>query len=392
MRALRFTGSNLESESTPPEKPVSLRQLQSRLHDGELVIEYALGPSKSVAFAVSHQESISYTLEGRQKIESAVAAHLRAIKEKRDGRAEAVTLYRLLLEPVALLRQNSRLIVVPDGKLNMAALGASIDPNGRFAIETHVISYSPSATAFYLLSEPRPEPKRVEMLGVGGAYTAPPSADLLPSVRVGGLFSPMAPPRFSPLRRSSAEVTDVAASGAWDAKVLEGENATEEMLKRLPLANYDVLHFAVHAAIDRDFPDRSGLVLTSHKGDQDDDVLQAREILALKLNADLVTLSACDGAAGTSEGIAGTNNLVEAFLMAGARSVVASTWEADDAFTAALMRRFYGNLRPGHDKAEAFTMAERELLKLYGSNAAPQYWAGFRLVGDTHGKISGELN
>ena len=58
--------------------------------------------------------------------------------------AEARTLYRLLLEPVALLRQNSRLIIVPDGKLNMAALGASIDPNGRFAIETHVISYSPS--------------------------------------------------------------------------------------------------------------------------------------------------------------------------------------------------------------------------------------------------------
>jgi len=367
--------------------------VQSRLRDGELLVEYALGPSKSFAFAVSHQESISYALEGRQKIESAVAAHLRAIREKRDGRAEARTLYRLLLEPVALLRQNSRLIIVPDGKLNMAALGASMDSNGRFAVETHVISYAPSATAFYLLSEPRPSPKRIEMLGVGGAfYTAPPSADLLPSVRLGGLFSPIAPPRFSPLRRSSAEVTDVAAAGTWDAKVLEGENATEGMLKRLPLTSYDVLHFAVHAAIDRDFPDRSGLVLTSQKGDQEDDLLQAREILGLRLNADLVTLSACDGATGTSEGIAGTNSLVEAFLMAGARSVVASIWEADDAFTAALMRRFYGNLRLGHDKAEAFTMAERELLKMYGPNAAPQYWAGFRLVGDTHGTISGGVN
>ncbi len=348
LRALQFTGSNLESESTSPEKPVSLHQLQSRLRDGELLVEYALGPSRSFAFAVSRQEAISYTLEGRQKIESAVAAHLRAIKEKRDGRAEARTLYRLLLEPVALLRQNSRLIIIPDGKLNMAALGASIDPNGRFAIETHVISYSPSATAFYLLSEPRPSPKRIEMLGVGGAfYSSPTPSDLLPQVRLGGLFSPVAPPSFSPLRRSSAEVADVAAAGTWDAKLLDGENATEGMLKRLPLASYDVLHFAVHAAIDRDFPDRSGLVLTSHKGDQDDDVLQAREILALKLNADLVTLSACDGAAGTSEGIAGTNSLVEAFLMAGARSVVASIWEADDAFTAALMRRFYGNLRLG---------------------------------------------
>jgi CHAT domain-containing protein len=393
LRALRFTGSDLELQPTSTEKPVSLHQLQSRLHDGELLVEYALGSPKSFAFAVSRHESISYTLEGRQEIESAVAAHLRALKEKRDGRAEARTLYRLLLEPVALLRQNPRLIIVPDGKLNMAALGASIDPDGRFAIEKHVISYSPSATAFYLLSEPRPAPRRIQMLGVGGAsYTPLPSADPRSSVRLGGLFSPVAPPIFSPLHRSSAEVTDVAAAGTWDAKVLEGENATEGMLKRLPLASYDVLHFAVHAAIDRDFPDRSGLVLTSHKGDQDDDLLQAREILGLTLNADLVTLSACDGAAGTSEGIAGTNSLVEAFLMAGARTVVASIWEADDTFTAALMRRFYGNLKLGHDKAEALTMAERELLKMYGSNAAPQYWAGFRIVGDTHGTISGGLN
>ena len=73
----------------------------------------------------------------------------------------------------------------------------------------------------------------------------------------------------------------------------------EGMLKRLPLTSYDVLHFRrCDAAIDRDFPDRSGLRLTSHKGDQEDDLLQAREILGLTLNADLVTLSACDGAAG----------------------------------------------------------------------------------------------
>jgi CHAT domain-containing protein len=392
LRALRFTGSGLGLQHTSPEKPVSLHQLQSRLRDGELLVEYALGSHTSFAFAVSRHEAISYTLEGRRKIESAVAAHVNAIKDKRDGRAEARTLYRLLLEPVGLLRQNPRLIIVPDGKLNMAALGASIDPDGRFAIETHVISYSPSATAFYLLSEPRPAPKQVAMLGVGGAsYTPLPAVDPRSSVRFGGLFSPIAPPVFSPLRRSSAEVMDVAAAGTWDAKVLEGENATEGILKRLPLSNYDVLHFAVHAAIDRDFPDRSGLVLTSHKGDQDDDLLQAREILGLRLNADLVTLSACDGAAGTPAGIAGTNSLVEAFLMAGARTVVASIWEADDAFTAALMRRFYRNLKLGHDKAEALTMAERELLKMYGSNAAPQYWAGFRLVGDTQGTISGGL-
>jgi CHAT domain-containing protein len=187
-------------------------------------------------------------------------------------------------------------------------------------------------------------------------------------------------------------VTDLAAAGDWDTLSITGENATERMLNRLDLSNFDVLHFSLHSAIDPDFPDRSGLVLTAHSGDQEDDLLQAREIMGLKLNADLVTLSACNGAAGTPEGMAGTNSLVQAFLIAGARSVVASVWEADDAFTAALMRRFYANLHLGHDKAEALTLASRELLDEWKAAAVPALWAGFRLVGDAHGTISGESN
>jgi CHAT domain-containing protein len=158
----------------------------------------------------------------------------------------------------------------------------------------------------------------------------------------------------------------------------------------MPLSDFDILHFSLHSAIDRDFPDRSGLVLAPHSGPDEDDLLQAREIMTLNLNANLVTLSACDGAAGTPEGIAGTDSLVQAFLIAGARSVVASIWSADDAFTAALMRRFYGNLRRGHDKAEALALADRELLKEWGPAALPVYWAGFRIVGDGDGTISGD--
>ena len=76
--------------------------------------------------------------------------------------------------------------------------------------------------------------------------------------------------------------------------------------------------------------------------------------------------------------------------MAGSRSVVATTWAADDTFTAALMHRFYANLRQGLDKVQALTLAKRELLRINGPNAIPFYWAGFRLVGDSHGIVSGE--
>src|SRR5262249_17630431 len=199
------------------------------------------------------------------------------------------------------------------------------DPQGRFLTESHILSFAPSATAYYFLSTPKAQaPRPVEVLGVGGAsYSPPPLAGGI-EPGFGGLFSALAPPRFSKLIRSRGEVMDLARARGWHTPSLTGDFAIESVLKRLPLSSFDVLHFALHSAIDRDFPDRSGLVLTSHSGDADDDLLQAREIIGLKLNADLVTLSACDGAAGTPEGIAGTNSLVQAFLMAGARSVVAS--------------------------------------------------------------------
>lgn len=391
IRALRFGEAPREPEFISAKPTVTLGELQHRLRADDVLIEFALGRSRSVAVAITPTQVVPYPLTGKMEIESAITRQVQAIQNGRDGQREGRRLYSLLFQPVRLISENSRLIIVPDGKLNMAPLGAAVDPQGHYVIETHVVSFAPSATAYYFLSAPKPTLRKpIEVLGVGGASYSP-----LPSVsdlkaRVGGLFSALAPPSFSKLIRSTSEVADLAKDGDWDTRSLTGDFATESVLKRLPLSSFDVLHFALHSAIDRDFPDRSGLVLTSHSGDTEDDLLQAREIMGLKLNADLVTLSACDGASGTPEGIAGTNSLVQAFLMAGARSVVASVWQADDTFTAALMRRFYANLHAGQEKAEALTLAKRELLKEWGSNAAPRYWAGFRIVGDAHGTISGE--
>ena len=124
------------------------------------------------------------------------------------------------------------------------------------------------------------------MLGVGGARYASPRFEDIPSqVRGLGLFNPSGPPRWSAIPQSLAEVTDVAASQIGKTLVLTGDNATEADLKRLSLSSFRVLHLALHSTIDEEFPDRSALVLTSRKNDEEDGLLQAREILSLYLNA-----------------------------------------------------------------------------------------------------------
>ena len=112
-----------------------------------------------------------------------------------------------------------------------------------------------------------------------------------------------------------------------------------------------------------------------------------REIRDLSLNTDLVTLSACDTGVGRLEGEEGITNLVRAFLLAGARSVVASLWTADDPSTRTLMERFYRHIADGEDKASALRHAQMDLLAEFGDQALPFYWAGFIMMGDGSGKI-----
>ncbi len=144
----------------------------------------------------------------------------------------------------------------------------------------------------------------------------------------------------------------------------------------------------MHGIDDAKEPDRSGLVLHPDLTSKEDGLFQAREIRQLSLNAELVTLSACNTGVGKLEGVEGVANLVRAFLVAGARSVVASLWPADDRFTATLMGVFYSHLAEGMDGSSALNKAKLDMLKNFGQGTAPYYWAPFILVGEGNARIS----
>jgi CHAT domain-containing protein len=94
-----------------------------------------------------------------------------------------------------------------------------------------------------------------------------------------------------------------------------------------------------------------------------------RERFWLRLNADLVTLSACETGSGKVQGQEGVSNLVRPFLASGARAVVANLWSADDMFSLALMKEFYRALAAGQDKAAALQTAKRKIVREFGPQA-----------------------
>ena len=108
----------------------------------------------------------------------------------------------------------------------------------------------------------------------------------------------------------------------------------------------------------------------------------------MSLNADLVTLSACDTGTGKLEGEEGVNSLERAFLTAGAKTVVATLWNADDIFAPALIKAFYKHMANHEDKGVALRNAKLDMIRQFGPRASPYYWAGFTMDGDSTSTIS----
>jgi CHAT domain-containing protein len=292
----------------------------------------------------------------------------------------------LLLAPVVRSFPQSRIIISPDDILNALPFEALRDEHG-FVVRSKVVTYTPSGTVLWLLRKKKVQEADRSLLAIGAVdykfaralpdrFVHNPTA----TVALRGLAE-ITGAHLTDLPGSRDEVSAIAQIAGQGSEVLLGDKATESVFKAQPLEQFRVIHLATHAAADEHYPDRSALVLGVTPHSSDDGLLQVREIMGLRLTADLVTLSACDTNLGTDEREAGVVNLEQAFLIAGARAVVASLWNVEDNSTTALMKAFYTHLAEHEDKALALAHAKRDMLDRYGDGFYPYYWAGFVLAG-----------
>lgn len=332
--------------------------------------------------------------------------------DPRPARDAARRLYDHLIAPAeGALEGARRLIVVATGIAGGLPLEALLDPEGRTLDERFVVSYVPSATIHTWLARSAAlgERKIRRALLLGDPPFHPvhraamerersdPGSPAVPAADIGAL------PR---LPHSRAEVEAVIPHFG-ETTVLLGPDASEQELVRLAgagkLATFDAIHLATHAHMDARRSERSALVLSqvdlpdpfrsTLAGERIyDGRLTAGEILAeWRLEAELVTLSACGTALGRvvrGEGLVG---FAHAFFQVGARSLLVSLWPVDDEATALLMQRFYANLGGGEDRAplpksEALREAKRWLRDWRDAAgdtpfAHPCYWSSFILIG-----------
>ena len=359
--------------------PVTLSELQKSLGPNALLVEYVLAEPASYVLAISHDGVKHYQLPSKRTIEADANLYRKEIRSQKEDKALALKLFNELLQPVSEVGDKTDLIVIPDGALHLLPFSALQDGSG-YLIKSHSVDVNPSATVYALLHKRTSETVAETLPYVGvAAWTQP--ADTRNVV----LRSITGPKRSElvALPDSKQEVETIAEDLPKPSTLLEGADATETRFKTLPLASTQVIHLALHGYADLDYPDRSALIFAPEPSGKDDGLLQVREIREMRLNSKLVTLSACDTGVGPV-GETGVVNLVNAFIGAGAESVVSTLWELADQPTSSLMKTFYAELAEHTRKVDALRSAQLQLLD---QGLPPYYWASFQLVGDADGTI-----
>ena len=419
-------------ELTRPE-PASVSQVQALLKSGEAMLVYALG-SSSFIWVVKPDGAIFQTLQvDAQDIAKKVATIRAEMELDRNDRLKWVSvgvlhdLYKSIFAPaLPHLAGVKHVMVVPAGALQslpFSMLVASPPPEIKSDADYRQVDWLTKRYAFSVLPSvssiqafrqfTKSNTAQEPFAGFGDPLIGETSGTRHGNrgkMNIATVFrNPLM--RNAPNAAQATEIADVEAirnaprlTETADelramAKALKSdehslwlqENATETNVKRLDLSKYRTLAFATHGLMAGEIKGigEAGLILTPPREGslEDDGYLSASEIAKLKLNADLVVLSACNTAAADgTPGAEGLSGLAKAFFYAGARSLLVSHWpvasEATVPLTTGMLKEYEAN--PGQGKAEAHRKAKLALINTpdHPEYAHPLFWAPFVVVGE----------
>lgn len=329
-------------------------ELRSLLQQDETLVEFYYFGKDLYAFVATRSTLRAVRLDGAGLSEQ--ARSLRGAlqnPQSRDFRALGSQLHARLMAPLDLPAEG-KLLIVPHGVLHYLPFNALV--NGKeFLVDRYSIRLLPSASMLKFLNGRKSAGKGLLVLG---------NPDL-------------GDPRLD-LPGAQKEAAEIARLHP-QAKVLLRGAATKSVVKA-EASGYAWIHFASHGKFNPDRPLSSGLYLAPEKkgGSLESGTLTVDELYALELNADLVTLSACETGLGKIDNGDDVIGLTRGFFYAGAASIIASLWEVDDQATYEMMTRFYQEVGAAA-KSEALLKAQRAVK---AKHPHPYYWAAFQLTGN----------
>jgi CHAT domain-containing protein len=442
-------------------KPPTVDAIKATLRPGEALLSFYFGQDKSFVWAVSKDGNVAFAAVPvtALQLDAKVRMLRQALEPQVTMVSEippfdltmAYELYALLLKPIEAGWQRSKsLIVVTNGALGELPLGllptapSQGDPQGQLLFSgyrnvpwlarTHAVTAVPSAAALITLRNlPPGSPSRDKLIGFGDPYfnaqeAAEAEAEQHASEQIASadtseagsvttrgirLMLRAAPhtedideaelallPRLPDTRLELMSIAN--ALGVDPSKALYlGRDANEQNVNTLDLSHYRIVAFATHGLVpgDLDGLTQPALALTAPDivGIKGDGILTMGKILALKLDADWVVLSACNTAAGAGAGTEAASGLGSAFFYAGTRALLVTNWSVHSASARELITDVFRrqSADPSLSRGEALRQAMMALLDGPGAvdasgqtlytYAHPFFWAPYSVIGDGGG-------
>ncbi len=352
-------GRHADQLSLIREAPLTPADIQQDLPAGTVLVEYFIARGQVIAFVITHQDIHSFQMGPIWEVLALMESLAFQFSKFQYGAAYYQRHRDILLQNTQDLLQKlggklitplwnklssaNALMIIPHGPLHSLPF-QSLRIAGKYLIETHAVSYAPSAAVLkFCWKKPDHAAANGKPLLVG-----------VPDERISHV-------------RTEIESLSRIMPGA---DVLLGEEATFERVKEAASSS-SVLHLAAHGLFRPEAP----LLSSIHLADR---WLAVQDIYDLELKATLVTLSACETGLGHDAGGDDLVGMVRGFLHAGAASLIVSLWTVDDESMTRLMTAFYSHWLAGHSKVDALRHAQVELLKEYEH---PYYWAPLILTG-----------
>ena len=347
---------------------ISLSEIQEHLKPDDALISYFYGSKFLYAITITNNNKQFKRIPIARDLEKTLINYQKEISNPKSDLVivseQALKIYKILLEPSLETISAENLIIIPDGLLNYIPFESLITSENNYLIENYAVSYTNSATLLSQLKDKKENNHQI--LAFAPTFNG-----------VSNTFLPL------PNNEKEAKSTLTHFKGQL---FLNTEASLQNFNTTSP--NYSIIHLATHAIFNDETPEFSFLAFTPNT--ENESLLYVKDLYNLKLNADLVTLSACESGIGDLKRGEGLMSLARGFYFSGASSISSTLWKINDASATKLMDDFYLNLSEGLPKQKALQLAKLNFINKNRDNALshPYYWSGFIISGNTDAIVS----
>lgn len=375
-------------------KDVGLDQVRQALGADEAFVQFLVADDRTYVIALDKQSAHLAAIDIDRKTLARATGRIRqslaSAETKPFDEGAAADLYRALLQPVSeIIANKKRLSIVKDGPLAEIPFSLLRTPSGLWLAEAHEITTVVSASNFVLARKQlRASRAPKPFFGIGHPIAPPRPQQSAATVEqaLGIKLVTRGLSDLAELPEAGNELKAFAtAFGSGHDSLLLREAATPSRVRDARLSEYRVISFATHALLPGQhmLSDEAAIVLSPPSGSSDPTaaVLKSSDIAGLKLDADVVILSACNTASGNDTlGGDRLGGLARAFFTSGARRVLVSHWAVNSAATQDLMTRFATHYKASANASAALRAAMLGMIK-DAKYKHPYYWAAFDVVG-----------